>query len=80
MKKFAVIALAVAMVLSFTACGRKKNQATMPTRDTTPVTVPTTEDMTMPTSNIPDPTVDSNSTRATDETGMNDTTGTVANR
>ena len=84
MKKFAVIAVALAMVLSFSACGRNKNQPTTPSRDTQPITVPTMPDMTMPSTNIPDPTVDSNSTMPTGDTGStgstNTTTGTAANR
>ena len=68
MKKFFVIALALALTLSMGACGRRKQTPTQATRDTAPITVPTTPTMTMPTSNIPDPTVDSNSTMSTDAT------------
>ena len=81
MKKFAIIATALAMVLSFSACGKNKNQPTTPSRATQPITVPTKPDMTMPSTNIPDPTVDSNSTMPTGDTGnTNSTTGTAANR
>lgn len=78
MKKLFVIALALALTLSMGACGRRKQTPTEATRDTAPITVPTTPTMTMPTSNIPDPTVDSNSTMGTDgatdgTAGTNDT-------
>ena len=78
MKKFAVIVMSLVMVLSFSACGRNNKQPTTPSRDTQPITVPTESDMTMPSTNIPDPTVDSNSTRSTGETvlgGITDPTG-----
>ena len=77
MKKLSVIALIIVMALSLGACGRKKQEPIQTTGDTTPMTVPTMPDMTMPTSNIPDPTVDSNSTMSTDGTG--DTSATDTN-
>lgn len=77
MKKFSVIALVLALTLSLGACGRRKNNSvtTTPTKDSTPITVPTMPDMTMPSTNIPDPTVDSNSTMNTE----NATDGTSGN-
>lgn len=75
MKKFTVIALVLVLTVSLAACGRRRNEPTETTRDTTPITVPTVPDMTMPSSNIPDPTVDSNSTTATDDTRSTETTG-----
>lgn len=63
MKKNAIIALALAVTLCFAGCGRNKpeeSQATEPAT-TAPITVPSMPEMTMPSENIPDPTVDSNS-------------------
>ena len=77
MKEISVIALVIVLTLSLGACGRKKQEPTQTTRDTAPMTVPTMPDMTTPTSNIPDPTVDSNSTMSTDGTG--DTAATNTN-
>lgn len=78
MKKFSVIALVLVLTISLAACGRRANRPTEATRDTTPITVPTVPDMTMPSTNIPDPTVDSNSTTGTDGTRSTETTGTTA--
>lgn len=80
MKKIAAIALVLVLILTMAACGRRRNNAAETTRDTMPITVPTMPDMTMPSSNIPDPTVDSNSTMPTDGTNTTDTTGVAANR
>lgn len=76
MKKFGMIAMALILTLSLCACGRRNNSEpttpTVPKQPTTaptaaPTTAPTTEPTVMPDlpdmdTNIPDPTVDSNST------------------
>ena len=76
MKKFSVIALVLVLAVSMCACGKRNNEPTRTTRDTTPTTVPTVPTVTMPSTNIPDPTVDSNSTMGTDGTGSTATDGT----
>lgn len=84
MKKFGMIAIALILTFSLCACGRRdNNETTTPTVTTRPTVPPTTAPTTAPTTeptmvpdlpdmdtNIPDPTVDSNSTNGTnDETG-----------
>ena len=73
-----IVALLLAVFLSACGCTNRVNDVTTPT--TKPTTAPTTEpivsmpDMTVPSTNIPDPTVDSNSTMSTDgETTTTDT-------
>ena len=66
MKKFFALVPALLLIASLAGCGRNDTEPeTEPsqiiTPSTTPITVPTLPDMTMPSSNIPDPTVDSNS-------------------
>jgi len=89
MKKITVFALILALIFSLSACGRRREekettpaQTTAPTTapTTEPITVPTLPDMTMPSENIPDPTVDSNSTTPTDGENSNDTTDATENR
>lgn len=84
MKKYGVIALVLVLTMSLCACGRKDDTATtVPTETTSrpttqPTAAPTTEttipmlDPTVDT-NIPDPTVDHNSTEGMDG-GMTDNT------
>lgn len=81
MKKIAVITLCLAMLFSLAACRRNNAEpATETTGNTEPITVPTIPDMTEPSSNIPDPTVDSNSTDGTEETiDTDETKGTENN-
>lgn len=76
MKKTAIFTLILALIFSMSACGRRRDNrettpstTSSPTTESTsdPITVPTLPDMTMPSENIPDPTVDSNSTQPTDE-------------
>lgn len=65
MKKFAIFALLVIFVLSLAACGRRKdNMVEDPT--TMPTTVIPTETMPTTGNNIPDPTVNDNSTENKD--------------
>ena len=72
MKKFGVIALTLALLLSLCAC--RRNEDTNPTQTTPGVTTsptrPSTRPMTEPTfeTNIPDPTVNQNSTMDTTAT------------
>ena len=77
MKRTAVFALILTLIFCLSACGGRQEErdttpnttnapATEPTSE--PITVPTLPDMTMPSENIPDPTVDSNSTQPSDET------------
>ncbi len=79
MKKYAIIALALMLSLCLAACGRRNEPTTASTaRPSTAPTIMTT----MPTvTNIPDPTVDSNSNTMTDNTidstGATDTTGAM---
>ena len=63
MKTNAIIALALAVTFCFAGCGRNKPEETQATEPATtaPITVPTMPDMTIPSENIPDPTVESNS-------------------
>lgn len=83
MKKFALLATALALCVCFSACGCNRTTAGDPTVSTPATTMPTTgTTMPMPTleTNIPDPTVDSNSTEngglmGTDNTGMTEGTG-----
>ena len=60
MKKYITLALAAALALTLCACGRKDKTPTTDTQVTND-TLTTLPDVTMDT-NIPDPTVDSNST------------------
>ena len=79
MKKFGLLILSIILVFSLVACGRR-NEAPKPT-ETTPTTIPATQPVTepsiMPTmpeidptldTNIPDPSVNGNSTDTTDTT------------
>lgn len=60
MKKLCALMLAMLILAALAGCGRKHEEPkTQPS--TEPITIPTVPDMTMPSSNIPDPTVDSNS-------------------
>ncbi len=59
MKKLCIAALALVLCLGLTACGSKKDDPKTTTRETKPMTMPTVE------TNIPDPTVNDNSTRET---------------
>ena len=66
MKKIFALVPALLLIASLAGCGRNNAEPeTEPsqsiTPSTIPITVPTLPDMTMPSSNIPDPTVDSNS-------------------
>ena len=66
MKKIFALVPARLLIASLAGCGRNDAEPeTEPsqiiTPSTTPITVPTLPDMTMPSSNIPDPTVNSNS-------------------
>ena len=69
MKKFALIALVIVLVLSLTACGRNNDTATQdnnqtPSTDIVPDVMP--DDST----NIPDPEVNGNSTKGNNGTDM----------
>lgn len=79
MKKFGMIAMALILTLSLCACRRRDPSETTTPTTTQPTTAPTTAPATAPTTeptvmpdlpdmdtNIPDPTVDSNSTDETD--------------
>lgn len=78
MKKFGVLMLAIIVIFSMSGCrGRKHEQETMPTSGPT---VPTTQPQTAPTNpatnptletNIPDPTVNDNSTDQTEDVTEN---------
>ena len=63
MKKYTIVLMILAMAISLFACGKKDMISTTPTTTPTVTTTPTSPstDPTMDT-NIPDPTVDSNST------------------
>lgn len=72
MKKFALIALVIVLVLSLTACGRNNDTATQdnnqtPSTDIVPDVMP--DDST----NIPDPEVNGNSTNGNSTNGNNGT-------
>ena len=72
MKKFTLFAFILMLIIGLSACGRNEMEpssapsTTGSTETTTeatsePITVPSMPDMTLPSSNVPDPTVDSNS-------------------
>ena len=66
MKKIIVFTLVLIIMASLCACRKENNTQTTAATETQapstePVTIPSMPDMTMPSSNIPDPTVDSNS-------------------
>jgi len=66
MKRFTAIALIVTLIFCVSACRKKEQQKeTAPSGTTQPITVPTMPDMTVPSTNIPDPTVESHSTTPT---------------
>ena len=66
MKRFTTIALIATLIFCISACGKKEQRKeTTPSGTTQPITVPTMPDMTMPSTNIPDPTVESHSTTPT---------------
>ena len=70
MRKLIMVATALILAVSLAACGRrnKPNETTAPTVPSTQeMTMPTMPDMTMPSTNIPDPTVDSHSGSAFEE-------------
>ena len=65
MQKIVILTLALIIMSSLCAC-RKQNieqatAATEPQAPTEQITIPSMPDMTMPSTNIPDPTVDSHS-------------------
>ena len=62
MKKIILPAIILAVVFSFSGCGRRNEENMQPSETTQPITVPTLPDATLPSSNIPDPSVESNST------------------
>lgn len=66
MKKITVFILLVTLVFCMCACrSEKMENETEPSGTTQPITMPTLPDMTMPSTNIPDPTVESHSTTPT---------------
>lgn len=86
MKKYSFIMLILVLNLLFSACGRRKDVPQIPSTapHTTPAaTIPETEqpaETTMPTveTNIPDPTVNSNSTETeSSNSDLNDPTNTT---
>lgn len=83
MKKQGLIAVLFALCLTLSACGCNSTTAGDPTNGTTANTTPSSSATTAPTTNptmatnIPDPTVDSNSTEDGGLMGTDDATGSA---
>lgn len=73
MKKTTVFALVLMLIFCLSACrARNTQKESAPAGTTQPITVPSLPDMTMPSENIPDPTVDSHSTTPTLDEDISD--------